>query len=109
LVNEYKFGKKLYWLSDHWLEIHDPGYKHFDGVMCWDRYQHFIDYYSGFTCKLKRVFDFNKFDKDSLILCGIRTTQSNQFPKIHDKLTKLGFQKIKEFSGSSGAIVFVHD
>jgi hypothetical protein len=109
LVNEHKSGKKLYWLSDHLLEIHDQGYKHFDGVMCWDRYQHFIDYYSGFACKLERVFYFDKFDKDSLILCGARTVNSNQFPKIYDELTELGFKKIKEFSGSSGAVVFAHD
>jgi hypothetical protein len=109
LAKEHKSGKKLYWLSDRWLEAHDPGYSHFDGVMCWDRYQHFIDYYSGFTCRLKRVFDFDEFNKDSLILCGARTVQSSQFPKIHEKLAKLGFRKVKEFNGYSGAVVFAHD
>jgi hypothetical protein len=110
LVNEHKSGKKLLWLSDHWLEAHDPSYSHFDVVMCWNRYQHFINYYSGFTCKLKRVVDFDEFNKDSLILCGARTVQSRRFPKIHGKLTKLGFKKVKEFNGhSAGAVVFAHD
>jgi hypothetical protein len=109
LVNEYKSGKELYWLSDHQLEVSDPEYSHLDGVMCWDRYQHFIDYYSGFTCKLKRVFNFDKFNKNSLIMCGNRTIQSNRFPEIYDKLIKSGFKKVREFSGSSGAIAFAYD
>jgi hypothetical protein len=109
LVDECKSGKKLYWLSDRCLEANDPGYSHLDDVLCWDRYQHFIDYYSRFTCKLKRVFDFNQFNESSLILCGARTIQSSQFPKIHNKLIKLGFKKIMEFCGSFGAAVFVHD
>ncbi|MDR2794224.1 MAG: hypothetical protein LBB12_00415 [Holosporaceae bacterium] len=109
LVNEYKSGKKLFWLSDNWLEANDPVYKHFDGTMCWNRYQHFIDYYSRFTCKLERVFDFDKFDKNSLILCGSRTVQSDRFSKTYDELMKLGFKKIMEFSGSSGAVVFAYD
>jgi hypothetical protein len=116
LVNECQSGKKLYWLSDKWLEENDPEYRFLDGVMCWDRYQDFIDYYSGFSCKLKRVFDFDKFAKDSLILCGVKTIQSGQFSKIYHKLTKMGFKKINEFNGSfkaavfsSGAVVFAHD
>jgi hypothetical protein len=109
LVDEYKSGKNLYWLSDHRLEANDPDYSYLDGGLCWDRYQHFINYYSRFTCKLKRVFDFNQFNENSLILCGAKTIQSSQFPKIHDKLIKLGFKKIREFCGSFGAVVFVHD
>jgi hypothetical protein len=109
LVNEHKSGKTLFWLSDHWLETNDPGYSRSDGVMCWNRYQHFVNYYSGFACKIERVFDFDKFNKDSLILCGTRTVESSRFSKIYDKLTKCGFKKIKEFSDSSGAIIFGYD
>jgi hypothetical protein len=98
LVEKHKSGKSLFWLSNLFKE--DLGYM----------YQRFIDYYSGFACKMERVFDFDKFNKNSLILYETRTAQGNQFKKIYDKLTKLGFRKVKEFNGSaSGAIVFAHD
>ncbi|MDR1333758.1 MAG: hypothetical protein LBJ71_00905 [Holosporaceae bacterium] len=108
LVDECKSGKKLYWLSDHWLEAHEPGYSHFDGIMCWDRYQHFINYYSDFTYKCKRVFVFDEFNKDSLIICSAYTVRSHLFPQIYNKLKELEFKKVKEFNGSSGAIVFAY-
>jgi hypothetical protein len=98
LVKEHKSGKILFWLSAPLEEDL--------GCMC----KHFIDYYSGFTCKIEIVFDFDKFNKDSLIICGSRTIQSDQFREICDKLTKLGFKKVKEFNGTAaGVIVFAHD
>jgi hypothetical protein len=98
LVKEHKSGKMLFWLSDP-LE-NDLGYM----------YQCFINYYSGFSCKMERVFNFDKFDKNSLILCEPRTIQSDQFQKIYDKLTKLGFKKVKEFNGIvSEVVVFGYD
>jgi hypothetical protein len=108
LVNQDKSGKRLFWLSDKMQETDDE--YDIDDALQLDRYQHFIDYYSGFACKIERVFDFNKFNKNSLIICGTKTVQSDQFQRIYDKLTKLGFKKVKEFNGSaSGAIVFAHD
>jgi hypothetical protein len=105
LAKEHKSGKSLSWLSDHWLEANDLVYK-VDDEFWLGRYKLFIDYYSS-ACKMARVFDFDKFNKDSLIICSIRTAQSDQFQKIYDKLTKLGFKKVKEFNGSAaGVIVF---
>ncbi|MDR2646466.1 MAG: hypothetical protein LBC04_04855 [Holosporaceae bacterium] len=108
LVKEHKSGKTLFWLGDHRLETSDPWYKFWDEVYC-GRYQLFINYYSRFACELKRVLDFDKFNRNSLILCWTRTVQSDQFQMICDKLTKLGFKKVKEFNGSAaGVIVFAH-
>jgi hypothetical protein len=116
LVKEHKSGKGLFWLSEPWLEANDLEYKLWDEVW-FDRYHQYIGYYSGFTCKLERVFDLDKFNKNSLIICGIGPTPIEVINKIYDKLTKLGFKKIKEFSCSftgvsslfAGAIVFAHD
>jgi hypothetical protein len=108
LVNECNLGKKLYWLSDPWLEKNDPDYGHFDGVMCLNRYQHFLNYYGEFKYAAERVFDFDRFNKNSLIICGARTVQSHLFPPIYNKLKELGFEKVKTFDGSSGALVFAY-
>jgi hypothetical protein len=109
LVKEHKSGKGLFWLSYHCLETSDPWCKFWDDVWL-DRYQLFINYYSVFTCKLKRVLDFDKFNRNSLILCWARTVQSDQFQGICDKLTKLEFKKVKEFNCSAaGVIVFAHN
>ncbi len=100
IVDEFHRGKQIYWLSNSDLQKNNPEYEHLDAIMCLNRFQHFINYYSKFQIQIKRVFNTINLNQNSIVICGYPTVHSIKFNQIKKQLEKIGLYPIKELGGN---------
>lgn len=102
IIDQYRSGKKIYWLSDALLRKRsDENDRHLDRV-----FVTFLRYYNGGEILLRRDFDIEKMSKDCVVIYGPTATSSSSFYRTEKELEKKGLHRSKELIGN---VVFSSD
>jgi hypothetical protein len=93
MIDEYKSGKDIYYISDRIAAKRDPEYKRVDSMIA-DRFEMFLNYYWGTGEKfpIKRITDLNEITENSVVICGEQTATFPSFAEVATKLQEKGLK-----------------
>lgn len=100
LVRRSNNGWKIFWLSDFVAKnTEDDEYIHYDRVMCMNRFQHFLKYYSD-NCPflIELIFDTKKIDSNCVVIINKSTLLRNSFAEEKEKFFRLSPVKIAKIN-----------
>ena len=100
IVDKSQKGWKVFWLSDI-ADKEKEQYWHYDRIMCFNRFQHFLKYYNSNTVfPISLVFDTNGFHKNSIIIVNEMALGRKSFQNIYDNFKTFSPKQVAKINNN---------
>ncbi|MBQ7674489.1 MAG: hypothetical protein IJT36_08305 [Alphaproteobacteria bacterium] len=98
LIAEQKSGKQILWVTEPGKEAINKINSREVDQMKFRRYQIFFDYYAGYRKEhhfpFKKVSDYSKIDKNTIVICSDETLASVYGKEINERVKEVGLTSI---------------